>query len=156
MTISFRDFCLSRTEPPAAGVAEYLRKLRPDVFVHFSGDKLGWMRAQVNVGAGLPALVIERFLVEEADMRHQLNSWVAWLETVEHPRRESIIDRVVNAQQVFTLELPAELAARQELCDFAKTICQHFAQVADGIYQIDDLGFFSAEGLLLVPESRIV
>jgi hypothetical protein len=156
MTISYRIFSNSRTEPPAATLAENLRKLRSDIFVHFSGDHLGWMRARIDVGPGLPPVGIERFLVEEADMRHQLNSWVAWLETVDHPRRESMIDRVVNSQQVFTLELDDKLADRENLREFAKVICQHLAHITDGIYQIDDLGFFSAEGLLLVPEERIV
>jgi hypothetical protein len=151
MATAYRVFCQSSKEPSPADLGEHLRRQHPDAVVHFKGDRLGWMRAEVNLGKHLPPLVVERFLVEEADMRSQLNSWVAWLETVEHPRRESVIDRVVKSQQVFTLEVQAEDAAK-----LAKALCQYLAHAADGIYQIDDQGFFSAEGLLLVPESRIV
>jgi hypothetical protein len=153
---SYRVFCLSRTEPAPAALAEHLRSLRPDTVVNFLGDRLGWMRAEVDLGKESDPLVIERFLVEESDMRPELNSWVAWLETADHPRRESVIDRVVNSQQVFTLEVGDELVADKGIEQLAKAACQYLAQQADGIYQIDEAGFFSADGLLLVPEYRIV
>jgi hypothetical protein len=148
---SYRVFCQSRKEPAPPALAEHLRKLHADTVVHFTGDRLGWMRAEVSTGKHVPPLVIERFLVEESDMRPQLNSWVAWLETVEHPRREGVIDRVVNSQQVLTLELDSSKHDR-----IAKDAAKYLAQTADGIYQVDDEGFFSADGLLLVPETRIV
>jgi hypothetical protein len=148
---SYRVFCQSRKEPTPAALAEHLRVHHPDLIVHFKGDRLGWMRAEVDLGKKAPRLVIERFLVEESDMRPQLNTWVAWLETVDHPRREGVMDRVVNSQQVFTLEVDSP-----EHEKLAKAVCQYLAQAADGIYQVDDQGFLSADGLLLVPETRIV
>ncbi len=114
------------------------------------------MRAELEVARNSAPLAIERFLVEESDMRHELNSWVAWLETVDHPRRESTIYHVVNSQRVFTLELAHELSSQQQMRELAKAACQYLAQATEGIYQVDDQGFFSADGLLLVPESRIV
>jgi len=151
MSTAYRVFCQSSKEPSAAALAEHLRHHHPDAVVHFKGDQLGWLRAEVNLAKHAAPLVIERFLVEESDMRPQLNSWIAWLETVDHPRRESVIDRVVNSQQVFTLEVHSESAAK-----LAKIACQYLATKADGIYQIDEEGFFSPDGLLLVPETRIV
>ena len=151
MSTAYRVFCHSTKGPSAAAFAEHLRHHHPDAVVHFKGDQLGWLRAEVILGKHAAPQVIERFLVEESDMRPQLNSWVAWLETVDHPRRESVIDRVVNSQQVFTLEVHSPDAAK-----LAKVACKYLAHMADGIYQIDDEGFFSADGLLLVPETRIV
>jgi hypothetical protein len=156
MTQTYRIFGLSNVEPPPGPLLEHLRKGHPALTAHFKGDKQGWMRAELLLAPHAPAIVLERFLVGESEIRSQLNTWVAWLETVEHPRRMSLIDQVVDTQQLFTLQIPGELQTRPDSRELAQTICKHLAHLTNGVYQIDEFGFFSAEGLLLIPESKIV
>ncbi len=62
--------------------------------------------------------------------------------------------RLIGTAQVFTLQLAEDEgdehspAERLEL-----TCCRYLAAAGDGVYQVDRLGFFAADGTLLVPES---
>src|SRR5947209_6085173 len=156
MSPTYRVFGLSDSEPSPAPLLETLRAHHPTLAGHFKGDDLGWLRVELVMAPHAPPIIVERFLASESDIRSQLNTWVAWLETVEHPRRMSLIDQVVNTQQLFTLQLPDELQGRQDARELAKTLCQYLAHATHGIYQVDEFGFFSADGLLLVPETRLV
>jgi len=156
MIQTYRVFGLSDAEPSPASLLTYLRGHYPALVGHFKGDDLGWLRAELIMAPHAPAIILERFLGSESEIRSQLNTWVAWLETVEHPRRMSITDQVVETQQLFTLQLPDELHERQDARELARLVCQYLAQVTNGIYQVDEFGFFSSDGLLLIPETRIV
>lgn len=110
----------------------------------FRGDEQGWFSA--DFGLDGESMTLERFLASEEGIRHQLNSWAAWLETQEHnPHRDRLMRHMIATKQVFTLE-----GVEPEL---GTVICQYLARGTDGVYQVDGQGFFDVDGTLLVPES---
>ena len=92
-------------------------------------------------------LVLECFHADEEGIRAELNSWAAFLETCDGPHHIPLMERTIRTKQLFTLHDPTDEA--QHIC---VTLCQHLATLTAGFYQIDDIGFFDADGTLLVEE----
>ena len=139
---------------------EWLRAREPDATGRFRGDELGWFEALLELPSISPPLIVERFLTKEDDIRGELNTWAAWLEsigeTAEHAR---LMQQVIATVQLFTLhqgldddaEESEESYHVQTLC---LNLCQFLARSTDGIFQIDGRGFFAADGNLLVAEEE--
>ena len=93
-------------------------------------------------------LVLECFHADEEGIRAELNSWAAFLETCDGPHHVRLMEKAIQTRQLFTLHDPTE-AGLDLACT---TLCRHLATVTAGFYQIDGLGFFAADGTLLVEE----
>ncbi|MCS6850579.1 MAG: hypothetical protein NZ700_05350 [Gemmataceae bacterium] len=102
-------------------------------------DDLGWFELAVPLGDR--TLVVNRYLASEDGIREELSNWAAWLEWVERPE---LMPRIIQAQQLFTLE--GSDASAAELCRF-------LAGQTDGLYHIDGQGLFAADGTLLVADA---
>ena len=156
MSQRYRVFGSGGAAVEPAALLEHLHRQGLRVAGHFRGDELGWFRADLVVAEDAPPVVLERYLAGEDGLRHQLNAWAAWLETVEgNPHHAALMERVIGAAQVFTLHQPAEDAddpgdAQVEAVCLA--CCRFLAAATDGVYQADHRGFFAADGTLLVPE----
>src|SRR4051794_5583725 len=99
------------------------------------------------VPAGGP-LLLERFTSEEEGIRAELNSWAAHLETCDHsPHHVRLMERAIQTKQLFTLESPSD--APDPAC---VDLCRRLATETAGFYQIDGVGFFDADGTLLVED----
>jgi hypothetical protein len=90
---------------------------------------------------------LERYLAEEEGIRAELNSWAAWLETHENaPEHTHLMERMIQTAQLLTLhggEGPEQICI---------DLCRFLAGATAGVYQIDERGFFAADGTLLVVE----
>jgi hypothetical protein len=116
----------------------------------FRRDDLGWFQAELALEE--VRLEVERYLVSEPDIRGELNSWAAWLETLEHHAHHGpLMERMIGTKQLFTLRSPAEADG-----NMAEKIClalsQFLSHTTEGVYQVDGQGFFDQAGQLLVPE----
>ena len=118
----------------------------------FTGDAAGWFRADLTLGAGAP-LALERFTSDEEGIRSELNSWAAYLETCTHsPQHGPLMERVIQARQLFTVSRPADHPDESASARVCVELCRFLAGATAGFYQIDEQGFFSAAGTLLVAE----
>ena len=97
-----------------------------------------------------PPLALECFSADEEGIRAELDSWAAFLETCDGPHAVPLMERAIQTRNLFTLHDPTE-AGLDHAC---VTLCQHLATLTAGFYQIDDIGFFAADGTLLVSERR--
>ncbi len=141
----YRIFAGTEAEPQPADLLQHLRVSGFVVESHFQGDERGWFRGTLS-----PSLLLERYLADEDGIRAELNTWAAWLETQENNRySQSLMTRMITTRQLFTLHLLAEDVRLENLC---RAICQFLARHTDGVYQIDDVGFFAADGECLVQE----
>jgi hypothetical protein len=122
------------------------------VSADFRGDAEGWFAAEVRFAGGAP-LVVERFLSGEEGIRAELNNWAAYLETCDYsPNAAALMERVIQTRQLFTLRRPLDAADEVLVERVVLSLCRALASATDGVYQIDDAGFFSADGSLLVQE----
>lgn len=149
----FRVFGTSETAPEPAALLEHLHKQGVKVEGHFKGDDLGWFGVDFVLPGGTEPLHMDRYLAEEDEIRDQLNAWAAWLETINDPVRSGqLMQLMIGANQVFTLDCPRHRLEQRGVEDFCQELCQHLARIASGVYQVDNGGFFAADGTLLVRE----
>jgi hypothetical protein len=136
----YRVFGSLEALPSPAGIESCL-----GAGVSFRFDAEDWRVAESRGGS----LVLERWLGDEEGIRAELNTWAAYLETCDHsPHHVPLMERTIQAKQLFTLG-PSNAAPSDRVC---VALCKHLAAVTAGFYQIDDLGFFAADGTPLVEE----
>lgn len=148
MTLWYRIFGSGDTPPEPAAVLEHVNGLGVIVTGRFDGDAAGWLRAEL-LCADTPIL-LERFLASEEGIRAELNSWAAWLEArPAGPAPVRLMERVIQTQQLITVELPSPTASVGPVC---VGLCRFLATATAGVYQADGQGFFDTEGNLLMRE----
>src|SRR5262249_5631381 len=118
----------------------------------FSGDDQGWFHADLVVSDRQALLPLERYLASEEGIRAELNTWAAWLETIENNAHSGrLMQHMITTRQVFTLEQPAD--QHEDIDRLCSSLCRFLARATDGVYQVDGQGFYDASGTLLVRES---
>jgi hypothetical protein len=118
----------------------------------FRGDDLGWTQAEFTLGPGSPVYVA-RYLTGEDDLRDDLNTWAALLETQDHePNHARLMEHVVQTKQLITIRKPVDHPNESAVEDLCQVLCQTLAAAADGIYQIEGDGWFAATGDRLMTE----
>ena len=150
----YRMFGANDAQPEPARLLEHLQQVDPGVTGKFHGDDLGWFRAELFFEEETAPLSLERYLAAEEGLRAELNTWAAWLETAEDsPHHVPLMEQMIGATQVFTLECPVELADDAAVAALCTAACRFLAGATAGVYQVDGQGFFRADGTLLVKEN---
>ncbi len=148
-----RIFGRSDVTPDPAALLAHLRSLNLPAAGHFRGDDLGWTGGELVLQAGATPVYIERYLTATDDLRDDLNTWAAWLETQDHePRHRQLMEHVVATRQLITLRRPLDHADEVTLDRLCAAVCQWLAEQTDGVYQVDGEGFFAADGAVLLHE----
>jgi len=138
---------------PARLLAAQSRHVGTEVTGRFRGDGLGWFEAELGLRG--TRLEVQRYLTSEEDLRDDLNTWAAWLETTaEGPDAGRLMRHMIATTQMFTFRRvdPVADADTYLFEDLCIGLCQFLARETDGVYQVDGKGFFDAEGMLLVAE----
>jgi hypothetical protein len=147
-----RVFCRSAAEVLPAELLARVQAPGRTVEGRFKGDDLGWTAAEFDLGAGTPVHA-ERYLTDTDDIRDDLNTWAAWLETMDFsPHHGPLMERVVQTKQMVTIRRPADHPNESAVEDVCRTLCRVLAEARDGVYQIDGAGWFAADGTLLLEE----
>jgi hypothetical protein len=148
----YRIFCRSDIPLLPSSLLEHLHAAALPVAGHFKVDDLGWTGAELSLGTASPVYV-ERFLAKEDNLHNDLNSWAGFLETCDYsPNHTLLMERVIQTQQLITLRKPIDHADEVSVDRLCLTICSFLAEKADGIYQIDEDGWYDAAGTLLLKE----
>jgi hypothetical protein len=148
-----RIFGRSDVAPDPAALLAHLHGLGLPVTVRFRGDDLGWTGAELTLTPGTTPVYVERYLTGEDDLRDELNTWAAWLETQDHePRHRALMEHVIAARQLVTLRRPLDHADEVTLDRVRTAVCTWLAGQTDGVYQVDGAGFFAADGARLLAE----
>src|SRR5581483_9585429 len=137
-----RVFSIKEQAPDPAKLLEHLQSQRFPVRRDFGGDALGWFRADLRLeGEGEP-IPLQRFLTHEEDLRDDLNSWAAWLETVENNRfARRLMQQMIGSMQVFTFQLEPDLDEDEPALQLCLAACRYLAHETQGVYQVDRKGF---------------
>jgi hypothetical protein len=147
----FRVFGTSDVEPQPARLLEHVQGCGFEVTGQFRGDDQGWFQADLACSADGAPLHVERFLAREEGIRDILNTWAGWLETADGSSNQGrLMQHVIGTAQLFIMERPED-QTDESLC---VGVCRFLAQETAGVYQVDDQGFFSPDGMLLLQEFR--
>ena len=156
----YRVFGRNDSPLDSPALLEWLRAREPGATGHFRGDEFGWFEARLQIPSFAGPLLVERFLTKEDEIRGELNTWAAWLESGgdsdDHVR---LMQQVIGTSQLFTIhQVPDDEAEEPEDSNYVQTLCmnlcQFLARSTDGIYQMDGRGFFAADGRPLVAEAE--
>jgi hypothetical protein len=142
LTMWYRIFSGTADEPDPVAMVEHLHDLGHRVAPHFTGDDLGWTSARLEQPDG-PPLVVSRYLTKADDLRHDLNAHAAELETMDDPASTTLMERVIQTQQMFTIE---------GSCDLCEALAKWLAARTGGLMQIDGRGWHDAEGNVLLKQ----
>jgi hypothetical protein len=149
----FRVFGIRESTPEAADFLKHLHETGVPVPGHFGGDDQGWFRVDFVFDEAAPPLRLNRYLVVEEELRDILDGWAAWVEEQEdHPNVDRLMQHIVSTQQVFTLECSRDRYEEDRVRSLCLGACQYLARETGGIYQVDNEGFYAANGKLLLPE----
>jgi hypothetical protein len=148
----YRVFCRSDAEVrPDDLLARVQQPARP-VTASFRGDDLGWTAAEFSLGSGTPVYV-ERYLTGEDELRDDLNTWAAWLETQDHePNHARLMEHVIQSKQMVTVRKPLDSSNESAIEDLCQAVCRAIAESADGVYQVEGDGWYAADGRRLLQE----
>jgi hypothetical protein len=148
----YRVFGTNDVQPNPETVLAHLKGLGCAVTADFHGDETGWFQAEIVFAATTPVHV-ERFLSSEEGIRAELNTWAAYLETCDYsPNFSRLMEHMISTQQLFTIRRPFDAANEVTVETICLGLARHLARTTEGVYQIDQQGFFDANGLLLLPE----
>ena len=82
-----------------------------------------------------------------------MNSWAAILETCDYsPNHTMLMERIIQTAQMITIRKPIDHSDEITMDRLCLELCQYLAAATDGIYQIDDDGWYAADGNLLLKE----
>src|SRR5438105_3952050 len=105
----YRVFGASEGQPHPDALLEQLRDLGVTGPAKFRGDDQGWTTLRFVLAEGFSPLLLSCYLASEADIRHELNTWSAWLETCDYSRNhELLMERVIQTNQLYTLRRPPD------------------------------------------------
>jgi hypothetical protein len=149
----YRVFGVSEVAPQPAELLEHLRGLGFTPRAQFRGDEQGWLGAELTLTEGTTPLHLERYLSTDPDIRHELNTWAAVLETSDYsPNHVPLMQHMVSTRQVLTLRKPIDHPDEVLLEKVCVAVCRFLASRTEGVYQVDNEGFFAADGSLLLRE----
>ena len=148
----YRVFCRSDAEVMPDDLLAHVQQPGRPVTASFRGDDLGWTAAELSLGSGTPVHV-ERYLTGEDELRDDLNTWAAWLETQDHePNHARLMEHVIQSKQLVTIRKPIDSPNESAAEDVCRAVCRHLAEQADGVYQVEGDGWYSAAGERLLTE----
>jgi hypothetical protein len=151
-----RVFGSNDVQPQPAALLEELQRLGFEVTGQFRGDDQGWFAAEIAFAAALPPLQIERYLSTEDDIRSELNTWTAWLETLEpDPHALRLMEQIIRTTQLFTLRQAVRVSAVGDAAGVNRAVCEFLARETAGVYHVDNHGFYGPDGTLLLRDAPV-
>jgi hypothetical protein len=149
----YRVFGRGLNEVSPAALAAHLHAAGLSVEPHFKGDDLGWTSGEFHLDGLNTPVLLDRYLAAEDDIRNDLNSYAAILETCDYsPNSGPLMERVIQTQQLIVLRKPLDAVNEVTLEQLLIESCRFLAAATDGIYQIDGQGWFAANGDCLLQE----
>ncbi len=154
MSAWYRVFGMNEKLPDPREILDYLRSMAIQASAQVEGDDLGWFAMDLAWGEPAEQIRLERFLAKEEGIRAELNTWAAWLETLEdQPMHEGLMERVIRTSQIIAWQSSAGAGQHEDGERVHVGLSQFLARQTEGVYQADGRGFFAADGALLVRES---
>jgi hypothetical protein len=148
----YRVFGTNETQVAPNAILSEIQRQWPVVVGNFSGDEGCWVQATISIADTTP-IHVERFLSSEEGIRAELNTWAAYLETCDYsPNYARLMEDMIRTKQLFTIRRPIDAANEVMVEGVCLALACYLARTTEGIYQIDQQGFFSADGLLLLQE----
>lgn len=149
----YRVFGKSEVEIPPVALAEHLHARGLAIEPHFRGDDLGWTVGELRLPRGGTPVILNRYLAEEDDLRDDLNTFAAILETQDYSANNTtLMQHVIQTQQLIAMRKPLDAVDEVTLDRVMLETCRFLAEQADGVYHIEDQGWFTPTGELLLEE----
>jgi hypothetical protein len=149
----YRVFGLNDATPALAELVAAIHAAGVVVVPHFRGDDLGWTEGELTCPGGGSPVMLSRYLTTEDDLRDDLNTHAAELETMDYsPANGPLMEHVIRTRQLITIRKPVSHPDESAI----ETVCEHAARflatTTEGVYQVDGRGWHATGGELLLAE----
>lgn len=162
----YRVFGTNDVQPEPAALLESIRglELGYEVAGNFRADDDGWFRAELEITCTATSvltiyhppvpLIVERYLAKEEGLRAELNTWAAWVETIEvNPNHGWLMQHLISTTQLFIFRGSPDVHRVLLMEPLCLTLCQFLARETAGVYQVDNHGFYGPDGTLLLEDA---
>ena len=131
-----------------------LASIRPSV------EKLTWESADVSWRSGhfqisgtvVPAIRLTRIMPGEDGFSPEVRSWMAGFESqTNEPQLSRVLEHVRRTRQILHLTPFPYVLGKDKLARICEQLCGHLCRETDGMIQVYQEGFFSAQGESLLP-----
>ena len=148
-----RVFSRSGQTPSPSGMVAALHEAGFPVIPAFKGDDLGWTDAELILPGDASPILIARYLTVEDDLRDDLNSYAAELETMATtPQITRLMERVIQSAQMFVMRKPVGTANESRMEALFDFLTRWLARETDGDIQVDGVGWNDKNGAMLLRE----
>jgi hypothetical protein len=148
----YRVFCRSAGSLEPRDLAGRLATSGRAVRAEFEPNDRTWSSGALRLGSGTP-IYVERFDTATDELRNDLNTWAAYLETLDYsPNHTRLMEHVIQTRLLFTIRKPLDHPNESAVDDVCRALCGELATVGDGIFQIEDEAWYSADGTMLLQE----
>jgi hypothetical protein len=146
----YRVFGVNDGQPAPEALLAALSEAGLSAEAAFTGDDLGWYAVKLRLPERDEPVEVQRFVAGADDIRGDLNTWAAWVETQTGCDLAWLMQHLVSTAQLFVWFVPEDdargIALSAALCDF-------FSRATGGVYQVDGHGFYDVAGTHLVREA---
>ena len=145
----YRVFGIQDATPAPEAILAALAAANLRSSAEFVGDDLGWYSVKLLLPDRAEPVEVQRFVAEADDIRGELNTWAAWVET-QSGELAWLMQHLISTAQLFVWFVPED---DPEALALSAALCDYFSRATGGVYQVDGHGFFDVAGTHLVRES---
>ena len=148
----YRVFGSNDAQPPPEELLAALAAAKFQVEAEYLGDEQGWYGVRLRLLGRAEPVDVQRFVTGVDDIRADLNTWAAWVESQLGCDKAWLMHQLVSTTQLFAWQVSPEDA---EAVALSAALCDYLGRVTGGLYQVDGHGLFDVAGTLLVAEEGI-
>jgi hypothetical protein len=147
----YRVFGINDAKPAPEDLLAALAGAKINTEARFIGDDQGWYRAELRLPTLAAPVDVQRFVTGVDDIRSDLNTWAAWVETHGELEFAWLMQHLISTTQLFVWQAPPD---NEDAINLSVMLCDYLSRTTDGVYQVDGVGFFNVAGLLVLRESE--
>jgi len=144
----YRVFGIQDATPAPEALLAALAEADLHPAAEFTGDDLGWYSVKLTLPGRAEAVEVQRFVAGADDIRGELNTWAAWVET-QGGDLAWLMQHLISTAQLFVWFVAEDDA---EALALSAALCDYLSRATGGVYQVDGHGFFDTAGTHLVRD----
>jgi hypothetical protein len=145
----YRVFGANDAQPAPEELLAALAAAKLQVEAEYLGDEQGWYGVRLRLAQRAEPVDVQRFVKDVDDIRADLNTWAAWVESQTGCDKAWLMQRLISTTQLFAWQVDADDA---EAVALSAALCDYLGRTTEGVYQVDGQGLFDTAGTLLIAE----
>ena len=148
-----RIFGTNATTLRVSALVEQLDEAGVEVTWEVMGDDQEWEQVSLQTPAMQAPVMLERMALDDPEIHEEVAPLLDGLERLDDVYDVDEIEQVLGGtRQLYILGMPAGLQGDSDVEQLSLCVSQLIAKLTKGIYQVDQAGFYDADGQILLEE----